>query len=354
MTGKRRTTIGDVAAAAGVSVTTVSDALSGKGRLPESTRLKVRAVAEALHYRPSAIALGLREGGLGMIGLCIAPAAGGAILTDVGYWAALVIHASQVILSEGMLPVLLPYNVELLGKLKIALDGAIVVDPLEHDPVLGFLEKKKIRYVTIGRDLGREAPLWVDDDNEAGIFGLLESTVEPVTALAFITVGPRKSYVVDALNGATRWAAANGSRLDVYHCEGFDILQVDEAVGRALLGGATTLIAQVDRLAVRVLASLQARKVRVPDDVRLLSASDSPELERTLPSISAIRQHPSALADMAVNALRDLIAGKPDPKSGTVPMETMVRLSAPEVVPRLSGRLPRGSRRAASRSVPAR
>ena len=73
----------DKAAAAGVSVMTVSDALSGKGRLPEATRLKVHAVAEELSYRPSAIARGLRSDELGLIGICIVPAGGGGALTDV-------------------------------------------------------------------------------------------------------------------------------------------------------------------------------------------------------------------------------------------------------------------------------
>jgi DNA-binding LacI/PurR family transcriptional regulator len=331
MTGKRKTTIKDVAAAAGVSVTTVSDALSGKGRLPEPTRLKVKAVAETLNYRPSAIALGLREGGLGMVGICIAPAAGNAILTDVGYWAAIVTHASQTILAQGLAPVLLPHSVDLIGRLTIPLDGALVVDPLEYDPVLAFFDEKKVRYVTIGRDPGREAALWVDDDNRTGISRLLERTAQPGAALAFLTVGPKKSYVVDALEGARHWASTHGSSLKVLHCEGLEQEQVDRMVERALRGGVTMLIAQVDRLALRVLASLEAKGLRVPDDVRLLSASDGPELERASPPISAVRQHPDALADMAANALLDLIRGKADLKSATIPMETAIRPSAPAI-----------------------
>ncbi|MFC8129420.1 LacI family DNA-binding transcriptional regulator, partial [Streptomyces sp. NPDC057302] len=45
-----RAGIRDVAAAAGVSITTVSDALNGKGRLPDATRRHVREVAERLGY----------------------------------------------------------------------------------------------------------------------------------------------------------------------------------------------------------------------------------------------------------------------------------------------------------------
>ncbi|WP_240045091.1 helix-turn-helix domain-containing protein [Streptomyces alboflavus] len=51
-----RAGIRDVAAAAGVSITTVSDALNGKGRLPDATRRHIREVADRLGYRPSAAA----------------------------------------------------------------------------------------------------------------------------------------------------------------------------------------------------------------------------------------------------------------------------------------------------------
>ncbi|WP_181180656.1 LacI family DNA-binding transcriptional regulator [Mesorhizobium sp. B2-4-6] len=328
MSGIKRTTIRDVAAAAGVSVTTVSDALSGKGRLPEETRKKVQAAAEKLSYRPSAIALGLRERGLGLVGLCIAPA-GEAMLTDVGYWATIVTRISQTVLSEGLAPVLLPHNVDMLARLKIPLDGAIVIDPLEGDSVLTFFEKKRIRYVTIGRDLRRDNRSWLDDDNADGVSRLLEQTVAPGTAVAFVTIGPKKSYVVDALDGAKQWACSKGSSVEAYHCENIDSHNVEAALGLALERGATAIIAQHDRLALRLLAALKARGIQVPKDVRLLSVVDTPELEQASPSITAVRQHPRQLADMTAHALIDLIRGKSELQATFLPMEIMIRESAP-------------------------
>jgi DNA-binding LacI/PurR family transcriptional regulator len=48
-----RVSIRDVAREAGVSVTTVSHALNGKGRLNVDTRRRVREVADRLGYRPN-------------------------------------------------------------------------------------------------------------------------------------------------------------------------------------------------------------------------------------------------------------------------------------------------------------
>ncbi|MCA3451455.1 MAG: LacI family DNA-binding transcriptional regulator [Rhodobacter sp.] len=331
MTKQKKATIRDVAAAAGVSVTTVSDALSGKGRLPEATREKVHAVAEQLSYRPSAIARGLRSDGLGLVAICIAPAGGGGVLTDVGYWASIVTHASQAILSTGQAPVLLPHNVEMLGKLRLPLDGAIVVDPLENDPVLAYFERKRIHCLTIGRDLQRDSGHWVDDDTREGVRQLLLATVSRGACLGFITVGPMKSYIGDAVDGARDWAAEQGGKLIVQASGSMEALEVEAAVKALLDRGAEALIAQNDRLALRVLEALRSLGKIVPKDVRLLSAADAPELSRVEPAISAAQAHPARLAELAAARLQDIIRGSSDGANAKVPMDVIPRSSAPRI-----------------------
>jgi len=68
---RRKATIRDVAAAAGVSVTTVSHVLNGvdRARVADDTRARVREAAEALSYTPSPLARGLRTRRTMTIGL---------------------------------------------------------------------------------------------------------------------------------------------------------------------------------------------------------------------------------------------------------------------------------------------
>src|ERR1044071_3001623 len=66
----RRTTIKDVAGAAGVGVATVSRVLSGGSASPE-TRERVLNVAAQLDYRPSALGRNLRQQRSGGIGLLL-------------------------------------------------------------------------------------------------------------------------------------------------------------------------------------------------------------------------------------------------------------------------------------------
>ena len=64
-------TIKDVAEAAGVSITTASRALSGRGRVSESTRLKTLEVAAQLGYEPNELARQLRGGSSSTIALLV-------------------------------------------------------------------------------------------------------------------------------------------------------------------------------------------------------------------------------------------------------------------------------------------
>lgn len=65
----RKVGIKDVAQAAGVSVTTVSHALSGEGKVSAATREKVAATARELGYRPNRLAAGLRSRSSKVFGL---------------------------------------------------------------------------------------------------------------------------------------------------------------------------------------------------------------------------------------------------------------------------------------------
>ena len=323
-----RVTIKDVAAAAGVTPTTVSDSLSGKGRLPEETRNRVREVAARLGYRPNALARGLRSKGLGLIGLVIAPAAS-STLSTVWYWAAIANHATEAALESGYGLVLLPYSIERLDSMPIPLDGAIVVDPQNSDPVLKHLLSSGASVITVGRDTARDQNPWVDDDNTGGIQQLLDKTVKPGSAIVMVTIEPLKSYVVDTIAGVQRWAKQMGSTVARASCAGLDERSVDLTLDEIMAAEAKVLVAQNDRLAVSLLARLKARGLKVPADLALISATDGPELSHCRPSITALRQHPERLGRLAAITLIDIMHGSPPRAKQLVATNSAIRKSAP-------------------------
>ncbi len=59
MTQKGKVTLEDIAIKTGVSVPTVSQTLSGKGRISKATRERILAVVEELSYQPDPAAQSL-------------------------------------------------------------------------------------------------------------------------------------------------------------------------------------------------------------------------------------------------------------------------------------------------------
>src|SRR3712207_9266085 len=62
-------TLADVASAAGVSLSTASKALNGRGQLRDETRERVRAAAQRLRFEPNAVARSLIQGRTYTVGL---------------------------------------------------------------------------------------------------------------------------------------------------------------------------------------------------------------------------------------------------------------------------------------------
>ncbi len=69
----KRITIRDVAKEAGVSITTVSHALSGQGVLKQETRDRVIAIARKMQYIPDWSGQNLKSVETGMLGFLLIP-----------------------------------------------------------------------------------------------------------------------------------------------------------------------------------------------------------------------------------------------------------------------------------------
>ncbi|MEY4169548.1 MAG: hypothetical protein RLZ94_621 [Actinomycetota bacterium] len=149
-----RVTVADVAQAAGVSITTVSHSLSGKGRVDPATRKRVREVAAELGYVPSRAARNLALGRSDTIGLLLPqlPTMSLEDLLGFDYYGRVAVAASQAALHHGRALLVLP-GVQSASQLaSFGLDGLIVIDPIVDDPRLALLDGLATRTVLMGQD----------------------------------------------------------------------------------------------------------------------------------------------------------------------------------------------------------
>ncbi len=172
--------IKDVAREAGVSITAVSHALSGKGRLPEETRARVRQVAAALGYTPNAAARSLAGGMTGLLSTYVSlPGDAPLAFTEIDYYVELIDAAVAAAVERGYALVVAPTTAGEETWARLPLDGVIVIDPAEGDPSLAAVRDRGVSLVLIGRDLhGRPDDVVVENDREAGTRSVLDHLVE--------------------------------------------------------------------------------------------------------------------------------------------------------------------------------
>ncbi|MCB0830609.1 MAG: LacI family DNA-binding transcriptional regulator [Solirubrobacterales bacterium] len=336
--------IRDVAAAAGVSPTTVSHALSGKGRLPDETRQRIASIAEELGYRPNVNARNLVSGKTGLLGIVVSASQETPFgLGDFDYFIQLLSAATGAAVERGRALVVegVRSGPDAFGTVEV--DGAIVVDPVSDDPLIDALDRANVPVVTTGRrdrpPAGGRPECWVDNDHVEAteeILAHLES--HGAKKVGLISTAPVTSYTRDAISGYKAWCSLHGQEPMISTVEG----PINEGAGfRAaeelldLADPPDAIYATLDQLALGVLAAARARSLTVPDDLMVAGCTDSQASAWADPPLTAVLLNPEEIGRSAVSTLIDLIeAGDsvPDPvvvPTGIVERESTARLTGP-------------------------
>ncbi|HTU15769.1 MAG TPA: LacI family DNA-binding transcriptional regulator [Solirubrobacterales bacterium] len=346
--GKARVGIRDVARAAGVSPTTVSHSLSGKGRLPESTRERIARVAEELGYRPNASARNLVAGKTGLLGIAISESPESPFgLSDFDYFMQLLTAATTTAVEKGMALVVagMGQGEEFFGGVDV--DGLIVVDPVVGDQLVAANLRRGVPVVTTGRVPGETRPddetYWVDNDHRRGTMSILDHLHERGgRKVALITTLPITSYTADDIEGYETWCEAHSQEPMLTVVEG----PIDEGAGFAaaaeLLDGPDppdAIYATLDRLALGTLAAARSRGIGVPTDLIVAGCTDSKAGEWADPPLTALALNPEEIGRQVVEMLIALVQGDdPVERHQLVPTAILPRESTARVV---SGQTPR-------------
>ncbi|WP_344935074.1 LacI family DNA-binding transcriptional regulator [Sphaerisporangium flaviroseum] len=334
-----RATIRDVAREAGVSLTTVSHALNGKGTASEATRRRVLAVADRLAYRANPMARGLRSGRTGVLALDMRPldAIGSYLPAGVDYFMRFAGAAAVTALDHGLGLMLVPDLTRAdIPQVAHGVDGYVIGDPVREDAVLTRLLDAAVPVVTVGRDPGRpEFADWVGPDDVVEterVLDLLRS--RGARHIALLAGTDDNAWNVDSERAYRAWARRHHMPARVLH--------VPEAAGedggrnaaRRLLTGKRrrpdAIYCQTGRHAAGVLAEAQRLEVSVPSDLLLAAGSDAQQARLAVPAITALDLAPEETGKAAVELLIARLNGDPTSGPVVVPAQLHVRASTGE------------------------
>ncbi|WP_395024427.1 LacI family DNA-binding transcriptional regulator [Comamonas odontotermitis] len=331
-----RTTISDVARQAGVSVTTVSHALNGRGQVDPATRRRVEETALQLGYRPNRHAQRLRGGGTSMIALMSSmpfAVAGGP--SRLGFMMEVASVAAASALERGMAMVLVPPLESGRSPLDVLdVDGALLIEPSAADRQLADLTARGLPVVSIGKPGGSAFDDIPYVDLQSG------TTVQMLLA-HLLARGARHIALVLGTAERTSYAQADAAYASMVEERGMAsvVLRMDESRGEA--GGrdaARTLLAAypqidaflvlVDVFAVGAAQYLQQAGLRVPQDIMLATRYDGLRARTCEPPLTAVNLHLDQVARQAIDLLFERLRGDAQRLRADSPM--------PEIVARAS------------------
>lgn len=277
-------TIKDVAAAANVSLSTVSYALNGTRPVSAATRERIEAAMKELGFSPNAMARGLASRKSRILALALPWTVNGLGGTQMEF----VTSAAQAARSHGYHLVLWPFSPDEADDVRaLALqglaDGVIVMEVGLSDPRIAALEETKIPFTMIGRT---EA----DDDARSVDIDFEQTTAEAVAHLADLghrhiallnhSVASRDAGYGPTVRAATGFEAAMSAR-DLTAT----ISYADESAegGRKAVAmmlsddpGITALVAMNENATFGAVTELRAHGLSIPEDFSVLAIASSP------------------------------------------------------------------------------
>lgn len=310
----RKITISDVAEALNVSKTTVSRAISGKGRISEDTRQRVIDYIEANDYKPNVIAKGLAQKKTFNIALVIP---GDCNLVDMPFFQ----NSMQGICEEAsendydvMLVTTSGNSVANLERMiaNNKVDGVILSRSMVKDKAAEFLKEQSIPFVLMGTSKDKGI-LQVDNDHKAGCIELVSHMLHSgMTRIGLI--GGSRSYVVNrtreqGYRDAFRIAqTALDETLIFENCDEND--SVEHAVKKLTDAGAECIVCMDDAICSSVLQILTEKNISVPDQMQIASFYDSTLLMNNKPAITSLLFDDKALGALTCRVLLQYIQGE--------------------------------------------
>lgn len=276
----KKLTIDDIAKELGVSKTTVSRVMSGKGRIGEKTKRRVQEYIEEHNYKPSAVAQGLAKSRTNNIGLLLP---WDLVSDEMSFFPRTLSGISEVAAEEDYDVILTMAGDADHSRLERVLenqkvDGVILMRTLFNDTPVQMLKQSDIPFVTIG--LSDKAEVCQIDNDHVGACRELTSILLMKGLKKIAIVAGDMNFIInrERLDGFRRahWDMMGvlPDRALVY-TDMTSIMMIDRAVDALLMQEVNCIIGADDLIAGRIVEKLQEEDICIPEEMRVASFFDS-------------------------------------------------------------------------------
>ncbi len=306
-------TIDDVARALGISKTTVSRAISGKGRVGDDTRQRVKDFIEEHNYIPNINARALAKQKTYNIGV-VWPDDYNAV--DLPFFQRCMIGISEMTSSYGYdVIVTLVNGDDITGMKRIIdnhkVDGMILTRTLVKDISASFLRSTGIPFVAIGKTYDEEI-VYVDNDNLSACKELTSILISKgLKRLALI--GGSTNHIITRTRheGFTSAFEQAGVPLDssLVYLEVEDVSKVGNILKELQKKDIDGIVCMDDAIAGEIMSKCRDEHIRIPDDIKIASFYNSSILENAVPSVTSLNFNDRNLGASAAKTLLDMIGG---------------------------------------------
>lgn len=331
---KQTPNLGDIARALGVSVATVSNALSGKGRVSASLVPRIRDMADAMGYVPSQAARALRTGKSGVLGLVL-PDIASPLFPQIAQAIERAASASGygILIADSRGDVSL--QTEAINRLiERGVDGLIIV------PRRGTrIASMDIPFAVIDSPSTPGNTVSADHWQGGGLVGAHLAALGHRNIL-LIGNNPASNVQNDRIGGI-RASLAGAASIEVLWIEQHEaqhgtgaLLGLAEAFAR----GITAFAAVSDLHALRAMTELHRANIRVPEEATIIGFDDLFWASAITPAMTTVRMDMPRIADIAIASLIRTIDGKSGDDIGEnarIPMSLIVRQTcgpAPSII----------------------
>lgn len=326
LSARHSPTIGDLASALHLSISSVSCALNGRAGVSEATRRRVVEYADRVGYRPTSSARALSQARADAVGIVVRESL--AIVGAEAYYLRFLAGVAPVLDAAGRALILELSEGGLEDELEIyrkwaaerRVDGVVLLDEPDEDRRVALLDSLGLPAVLHG-------PAPAQHPGHPGI--LVDEAADAATIVGHLAnqgaryvlhaAGPQRHRHEQIRLASVRWECERRG-LD-YACSvgSYGLADGDRAgqtIARSNGERPDALIAANDLVAAGACRALSRAGIRIPEQCCVVAWDDSVMCEVVQPAISALNRRPEEFGSIAASRLLDVLDRYPDEKTG--------------------------------------